>query len=240
MKILSIGNSFSQDAQRYLHALAKKEGVNIKAVNLYIPSCTLRTHYLNMLSGDAAYSFEFNGERTGIKVSLTEALASDDWDYVTLQQASVKSGIFDTYTPYLEALYDLVKEYCPKAKVLLHETWAYEEGSQKITENTPFKTSEEMYNALHSAYEKASELISADGIIPSGTALRLAVKAGIEKSHRDAIHVSYGAGRYLLALCWYSYLTGNDIENNSFSDFDQEVNEKEREIVIRAVKDALK
>ncbi len=34
MKILSIGNSFSQDAQRYLHALAKVEGVDLKTVNL--------------------------------------------------------------------------------------------------------------------------------------------------------------------------------------------------------------
>ena len=29
MKILSIGNSFSCDAQRYLHRLAKKNGVDI-------------------------------------------------------------------------------------------------------------------------------------------------------------------------------------------------------------------
>ena len=36
MKILSIGNSFSQDAQRYLHALAKADGENFKTVNLYI------------------------------------------------------------------------------------------------------------------------------------------------------------------------------------------------------------
>ena len=49
MKILSIGNGFSQDAQKYLHALARHNGVRAKAVNLYIGGCSLRTHYLNML-----------------------------------------------------------------------------------------------------------------------------------------------------------------------------------------------
>lgn len=49
MKILSIGNSFSQDAQRYLHRLAKHEGVQLKTVNLYIGGCSLQRHYENIL-----------------------------------------------------------------------------------------------------------------------------------------------------------------------------------------------
>ena len=35
MKILSIGNSFSQDAQKYLHYLAKSEGVDIQCQKFY-------------------------------------------------------------------------------------------------------------------------------------------------------------------------------------------------------------
>ena len=78
MKILSIGNSFSQDAQRYLHRLALKEGVQLKTVNLYIGGCPLRTHYLNMLDDNVAYDFQFNGQSTGIKVSIRQALVSDN------------------------------------------------------------------------------------------------------------------------------------------------------------------
>ncbi len=36
LKILSIGNSFSQDAQRYLYDISKSNGEEIKNVNLYI------------------------------------------------------------------------------------------------------------------------------------------------------------------------------------------------------------
>jgi hypothetical protein len=59
-KILSIGNSFSQDAQRYLHKTAKNEGVDTKCVNLYIGGCSLKRHYINILENNAEYDFEFN------------------------------------------------------------------------------------------------------------------------------------------------------------------------------------
>ena len=235
MKILSIGNSFSQDAQRYLQRLAKHDGVNFKTVNLYIGGCSLRTHYLNMLDDVATYDFEFNGEKTGLKVSIREALASDNWDVITLQQASGFSGVFESYSPYIEELAKYVRKYCPHSKILIHETWAYENGSDKLKNLNLFNSSDEMLSALKISYEKAAELICADGIIPCGDAMMKATKMGIEKIHRDTFHASLGAGRYLLALCWYKKLTGNDITNNTFSDFDVPVSDFERKTVIAAV-----
>jgi uncharacterized protein YwgA len=235
MKILSIGNSFSNDAQRYLSRLAKQEGVDMRTVNLYIGGCSLERHYVNMLEDAKAYSFEFNGESTGIKISIREALASNSWDFVTLQQASHFSWDFETYTPYIEALCQYVKKYRPHAKIVIHETWAYEDGSEMLARFQKFKTAKEMLDAVKNSYKKAAELISADLIIPSGEAMMKALQLGIEKIHRDTYHASLGAGRYLLALCWYKALTGNDITDNAFSDFDVPVTEEERKIVIEAV-----
>ena len=235
MNILSIGNSFSQDAERYLHRLAKREGVNIKTVNLLIGGCSLRTHYLNILNDKAAYSFEFNGENTGIKVSISDALSSDDWDVITLQQVSTMSGSYETYTPYIEALAEYVKEFCPHAKLLIHETWAYEDGSEKLQAFNKYDTADDMLAAITEAYKKAADAIKADGIIPSGEAMLAAVKMGIPKIHRDTTHASYGAGRYLLALTWYKYLTGNDITDNDFNELDAPMSDEERATVIKAV-----
>lgn len=234
MKILSIGNSFSQDAQRYLSRLAKANGQNLTCVNLYIGGCSLRTHYINMLDDNAYYNFEFNGENTGIKVSIAEALASNDWDYVTLQQASSQSINFETFSPYIEAIRDLVKEYCPHAKILIHETWGYETGSEKI-KNLGFETDTEMLAAAKASYEKAKELIGASEIIRCGEALLKAREMGISNIHRDTYHASLGVGRYILALTWYKTLTGSDISNDSFSDFDVPVSYEERKIAIEAV-----
>ena len=235
MKILSIGNSFSQDAQRYLHRLAKQDGTDIKTVNLFISGCPLRKHYLNMLDDNAAYAFEFNGESTGLKVSIHQALVSDNWDVVTLQQASSLSGVAETYSPYLEELAAYVRQYCPHAKIFIHQTWAYEDGSEKLRALSLFATAKEMLAAVCDAYDAAAQKICADGIIPCGKAMMAATELGIEKIHRDTYHASLGAGRYLLALCWYKTLTGRDISSNAFDEFDIPMTALERELAIRAV-----
>ena len=49
LNLLAIGNSFSEDATRYLHDVARADGESIHAVNLYIGSCSLERHYKNML-----------------------------------------------------------------------------------------------------------------------------------------------------------------------------------------------
>ena len=234
LKILSIGNSFSQDAQRYLYEIAKRNGSDFKTVNLYIGGCPLRKHYLNILCDKADYVFEFNGKSTGIKVSIDQVLASDDWDVITLQQASGFSAKYDTYTPYLEYIYKHVKKYCPKAKVYIHQTWAYEEESDKL-KNNGYLRAKDMFEDIKRSYVTAAQEIHADGIIPCGQVLFNATQMGIQKVHRDTYHASLGVGRYMLALTWYKALTGKDITQDTFSDFDSPVSEQEREIAIKAV-----
>lgn len=240
MKILSIGNSFSQDAHRYLHRIAKHNDVDLKSVNLYIGGCTLQRHYINMLDDNAAYDFEFNGEKTGIKVSIRQALVSDSWDFITLQQASPCSTRYETYSPYIEALAEYVRKYCPHSKILIHQTWAYEDGCERLKNALKFDTSDEMLFAVRNAYAKAASAISAHGTIPCGEAMLYAARTGVVKVHRDTYHASLGVGRYLLALCWYKVITGADISDDTFDDFDTSITDEERKIVIQAINSAVK
>ena len=235
MKILSIGNSFSQDAQRYLFKLAKKAGDTFKTVNLDIGGCSLRRHYLNALEDKADYAFEYNGDYPGLLVSMKQLLISDEWDVITFQQASHFSAHYETYTPYLEYLAEYVKKYCPHAKIYIHQTWAYEDGSERLRDIGGYDSADEMFEHIREAYARAAQSIHADGIIPSGQAMLNATKMGIDKIHRDTFHASLGAGRYLVALTWYKALTGKDITNNDFDDFDEPVSGEERKIVIKAV-----
>ena len=91
-----------------------------------------------------------------------------------------------------------------------------------------------MLSELREAYSHAAQVIEAHGIIPCGEAMIKATEIGI-KVHRDTAHASLGAGRYLLALCWYKALTGRDISKNTFNNFDLPVTEFERNAVINAV-----
>ena len=71
MNVLSIGNSFSEDATRYLHEIARADGERVNTANLYIGGCSLETHYKNMTSGDRAYKLQYNGQNTGFSYHWT-------------------------------------------------------------------------------------------------------------------------------------------------------------------------
>ena len=238
MKILSIGNSFSQDAQGYLHQIAKADGLDLKCVNLMIGGCPLSRHYINMNNDAKAYGFEFNGEYTGILVTMKEALQSDDWDYITFQQVSHQSPSYDTYQPYLQELSKYVRYHAPKSKQLIHQTWAYEQGSN-LLHNLGYTNQEDMFRGLESAYAKAGKDINADGIIPAGQCMQNLLKNGIEKVHRDTFHADLGVGRYVIALTWYGLITGNNLAKIKFSDFDQPVSEEEIKIACQSAEQAL-
>ena len=235
MDILSIGNSFSQDSQRYLYNIAKADGVNINAFNLFIGGCSLSRHYRNMLSGQNVYTLEMNGESTGFKVSLKEALLNRDWDVVTIQQVSSKSPYYETYQPYLNKIVEYVRLCVPKAKIAIHQTWAYEQDSRRLNVELGYNNHTDMFKDIEISYKKAAEAIDADFIIPSGEVFQKLIASGVEKVHRDTFHASLGLGRYALGLLWYAILTGNDIVSNTFSDFDEEILESEIEIVKKCV-----
>ena len=240
MQILAIGNSFSQDATRYLHRIARKAGDKLKVVNLYISGCSLSEHYRNMLSGERAYELQINGERSGFKVSLDEALLNRDWDVITFQQASHHSPKYETYQPYLSALSAHVRKMCPMAKQLIHQTWGYEEGSERLGTMMGYTSAAEMTADIVKAYQKAAADIGAQGIIPSGELMAKMSANGMEKVHRDTYHARLGVGRYALGLLWYAVLFGKDVSADTFDDFDEPVTECERQIAIQSVCDVLR
>lgn len=234
MKVLAIGNSFSQDATRYLHQIARKGETSVEVANLYIGGCSLERHFRNMLSDNYDYTLGYNGMSTGFHVSIKEALLNRAWDVITVQQVSGQSPNPDSYYPYINALVDYVRQCVPKVKIVVHQTWAYEQGSAKLA-GVNYTDHRDMFADLKKAYELAAEKIDADGIIPSGQLFQNMLANGFEKVHRDTFHASYGAGRYALGLLWYRMLTGADVTDNPFCDFDEEVTQEEIDTIKKLV-----
>lgn len=224
MKVLSIGNSFSQDAQRYLHLISKKEEEEFITVNLMIPGCPLWKHYRNMLSEEKAYGLESNGNDTSFKVSLKEALLADNWDVITLQQNSLSTCEWNNFAPYVKPLAEYIRKMCPAAKLYVHQTWGYENGSG-LLESVGCSSMEDMSGKVFANYDRMAKEINTDGIIRDGEAM-LELSRRIPKVHRDTFHASYGVGRYMLSCMWYSTLTGKEITND-FDYFDCECSDEE-------------
>lgn len=239
MNILSVGNSFSHDAQRYLHKIAEADGAELNTFNLFIGGCSLSRHYRNMLSDERAYTLEMNGESTGFSVSLKEALLNRDWDIITIQQVSNESPYYDTYQPYLDSIAEYIRHCAPKAKLAIHQTWAYEQDSYRLTTELGYKHHTDMFNDIKKSYIKAAEAINASFIIPSGELFERMIDAGTEKMHRDTFHASLGIGRYALGLLWYAILTGNDISDNIFFETDEPVTPQQITIAKKCVTEVL-
>ena len=224
MKILSIGNSFSDDAQRYLHEIAKAEGVEIETLNLCIGGCSLETHASHVKDGAKAYFFHYNGDvECGDLITLQEGIAMRDWDIVTIQQVSVQSFKEDSYYPYIHEVMAYVREKLPNAKIYVHQTWAYEHGCPRVLEITDGRGAEFMLEGLRGAYRRAKAEIGAEAIIPSGELMELLRLNGASKIYRDSYHASMGLGRYAVGLLWYKLFTGSDVSDNTFSEFDEPV-----------------
>jgi hypothetical protein len=233
MNVLAIGNSFSQDATRYLNLAARNQGINIQVTNLYIGGCPLSTHFLNMIGDKKNYDLEVNCSSSGFKVSIKEALLAKEWDYITVQQVSHQSIDYSTYQPYLIELCGYIRKYQPKAKLVIHETWAYEADSQRLA-MLNVETPDEMYAKLHEAYAKAATEACIHITIPSGK-LMLELSKKVEKVHRDTFHATLGLGRYALALLWIKVLANADISQNSFNLFDAPVTQEEIDIAKRII-----
>ena len=226
MNVLAIGNSFSMDAMRYLSQIARAQGEQLTAINLFIGGCPLDKHFRHMHSG-APYSLQCNGSDTGFLVTMDEALLSRPWDVITLQQASHFSGKKDSYIPYVYELVKHIRTLCPKAKLYLHETWAYEEGSKMLLTHYPDMTSEDMYKNVVRCYHEIEKDAGFDGLIPSGELMHALLENGVPRIHRDGFHLSLGLGRYAAGLLWFRMLTGKSVAENTYADFDEPVSAEE-------------
>lgn len=212
-KILAIGNSFSNNANRYFYDIAKADGVWQKNVNLYIGGCPLSRHFRNIMADAEAYDFQFDGRSTGLQVSIDKVLLSDNWDYITLQQASHESFKWEYYEPYLETVAEHVRALCPGAKLGIHETWAY--SSVERLNKFGFADDEEMFARVKECYEKAAKVIDADFFIPCGEVMIEGVRRGLDVHAADGFHAGT-LGEYMLGLTWNSVINGKNATGNTF------------------------
>ena len=221
MKVLCIGNSFSIDAvENNLVQLAAEKGIDLTVGNLYIGGCSLERHALNIRRDSAAYSYRLmrrNAETGEFERIVTEempilrALQSDEWDVVTMQQASHYSGQWFTYEPFLTELIDSVKLHIlQKTKIYWYMTWAYQQDATHPAFRPNYNNDQQyMYDEILGCNRQVLRSHNFDGFIPGGIAIQTArgTKLG-DTLCRDGFHLSYTCGRYLMACLWLEVLTG--------------------------------
>ena len=224
VRILAIGNSFSQDAvEQYLHELAEAEGISTIIGNMFIGGCSLERHVKNARDNAPAYAYRKIGtdgkKRDKGKMSLETVLADEDWDYVSLQQASPFSGMYETYEASLPELIEYVKARLPKkTKLMLHQTWAYASTSRHSGFKNYNCNQLTMYQAIADAVKKAAKANKIKIVIPSGTAIQNARTSFIgDHLNRDGYNLDVKIGRYTAACTWFERIFKHNVVGNPYT-----------------------
>lgn len=225
LKVLVIGNSFSVDAvEQYLYEIARANGDTIMIGNLFIGGSDLTIHYNNALNNFARYSYRkiVEGVMTTIEdYKLLDAIKDEEWDYISLQQGSSLSGLYNTYIPYFGFLTNYLREHAtnPDFEVIFHSTWAYPQNSTSEAFAEYYGRNQmTMFNAILDVTQRITAENGIITIVPSGTAIQNGRTSSLgDTFNRDNVHLGYTYGRYTAACTWYEKLFGKTVIGNRYN-----------------------
>lgn len=217
-KVLSIGNSFSDNATKHLYEIAKAYGFEEVIIgNLFIGGCDISTHRVNAAYNNANYIYrKASAESDGVIVNTPNStmeygILDEDWQYITLQQQSTKAGLTNSFE-FLPQLADYVKSKATNkdVKIFWHMTWAYawENNNSGFVnfDNDQYVMYEAIVNATKTA---VLPVVDFDGVIPSGTAIQNARTGylGDTFTVEDGYHLNT-RGEYVAGMAFVLALTG--------------------------------
>ena len=203
-KIFALGNSLTADTTRFFAELSEHEEGYAKVVSLLIGGMSLEGHTERLIKASADYDLFINGVGSRFKTSIPVAVPTDEWSHILIQEA------YGAYTPTeeLRRCYETLGAYfrcvAPKAKILLLNTWCWQEGAPEGIADR-----KEMKARLWEMAEFGADClgISKSDIVPVGRVVDTVADAGIKNLYRDNIHLSLSVGRYLAAETLYSWLS---------------------------------
>ena len=243
IKLLMIGNSFSDDTIQWMHEICEDLGIEITVANLYIGGATLDKHLNNLLNDVNAYTYaEYDKiSKTWIRsanISIAEALTYEKWNYISLQQGSALSGQADTYDD-IDQIMDEVLKLKADVKFIWNMTWAYQQDSTHSAFPNYNSDQTTMYNAIVNAVQtKVLTNNRIELVNPIGTAIQNARTSFVgDTLTRDGHHLSLDLGRYIAGLTMVGTLTGADLTQVQYS---PNLSDKHRNMAIEAAINAIK
>jgi hypothetical protein len=170
IRVFVIGNSFSNNALLYLPRIAGSAGDRLVVETASIGGSSIEKHW-NGVAASLAIPESKEARIYGGK-SLKELMGDGSWDIVTIQQYSMDSPDPETYQPFARRLRDYVLKLQPKARVVLHQTWAYRVDSRdwgNVGRGKRAKDQAEMWQKSRDAYHRVADELGVS-LIPVGDA----------------------------------------------------------------------
>jgi len=241
LRVLDIGNSFTQDATALLAGLVENSGSDVSEMCLYTlvrGGASWRTwancwygkdnasYSYNKVFGGLDQSVEGSGSLVDGKANpelMQNVLTKVQWDLIVIHQVSHWSGEFarwneDNSAGGLDELLEVIQTHQPDAKLaflLVHAP-----NGQCIQKKL---TTRQRWEQIVNSAKLMQEHYGVELVIPYGTAvenLRLTEYNDSTNMCRDNLHLARGLARYTAAAAYYESLvapwTGIDIEGNKY------------------------
>ena len=149
---------------------------------------------------------QYCDETTEVGKQVISKIVSYEWDYVVLQEQSLLPCTDpDRFVSSVKKLSHIIAQ--TNAKIILYQTWAYEENSQKLKDTG--MTYEEMNERLKAAYDRAASEGSAV-VAPVGEMFARVSRSDCVTrllNSNDNYHPS-SSGSYLVACIIFRLITG--------------------------------
>ncbi len=222
IKVLAVGNSFSEDALEYLDELAMHAGIPLIVANAYKAACSVETHYNNSQSNEGAYVYQkaVCGEIVKTPGYTLEACILDEkWDIITLQQVSYLSGMEESYFPDITNLIKYIDKLMVNHsfKYAFHQTWAYAQGAEHSGYVNYDESQELMYSSIMDAVKNVMKETKVKYVIPSGTAIQNGRTSSLGDTFcKDGYHLNNEHGRYTAACVWYEFIFDESVVGHSY------------------------
>lgn len=218
LRVLFIGNSFSDDTMEFVTSIAKSSGYeDIMLGNLYVGACSINMHLKNATENAPVYLFRTNsgdGWRYEPSFSIREALESNRWDWVSILSGTGDGSRKTEKESYsrLPELIAFVKSVVGEVKIAYNMAWlglSTHSHPETISYDGNIMLMYDKMTAVMRDYVSKMEGVTT--VIATGTAIENAIALGLSSLYRDGYHLSMGLGRFIAGLCFFAAITGEDV-----------------------------
>lgn len=226
MNILVIGDASTSTTIGYIDEILLSEGVSKVLVGTanfnHSSGASISDQWKNVSNNKASYTYTPTVNGTAGKIlyrqSLTDILASEDWNYVIIGQSIPEAGNSEAYAE-LENYLAYLREAKPAgAKILWNMSWAYNKESTHAGFESYDYDQAKMYDGILSAFDKfIAKNESIDAILPVGAAVQNLRTTFLDGKIGSTAGIALEAeiGSYIFAVTWCSEILGKSAEEIS-------------------------
>ena len=251
LKILAIGNSFTDNATMYMPDILANRYRNKEVFfsKVTIGGSSLEDHWNNYKSNLSLYTLSWtNGgvwHENESLITLDQTLNITDWDIIVIQQVSGLSGYAESFDPYIEKLSELFRARCKSSEIGWQMTWSYSDKSNHVDFNLYGNDRKRMYESIENALINVKPYT--DFIIPSGYLIEQLRNTEFNTPWdltKDGYHLESGLPCYALSCLWHEILVKpyfgiSCLENNLHPNGIIDVSDKAFELISKIIETSL-